>query len=294
MSIDNTFHKILCAVDFSPGSRQALRTAVHVATQTGAELVLAHAWYVPPIAFAGEYVFAPMDLQRMQDDARHQLEIGVAEARRLGAPRVSSRLLEGPPGAAIVSALDGIDLVVIGTQGRTGLARVLLGSVAEKIVRHAPCSVMVVHEHDEPHEYHHVLCPVDFSPGTDTVLDRAAELVRPGGLGITLFHALELPVAYSGEPTADFQRHLDVRAAELLDEHAARLEKRTTVPVAKRSRIGSAGAQVLQILDEDSSYDLVVVGSHHRTGISRVLLGSVAEKIVRHAPCPVLVVRTKA
>jgi nucleotide-binding universal stress UspA family protein len=65
------------------------------------------------------------------------------------------------------------------------------------------------------------------------------------------------------------------------------------VPVTTRTRIGTPGAQILAVLDDDRTFDLVVMGSHGRTGLRRVLLGSVAEKVVRHAGCPVVVARTR-
>ena len=83
------------------------------------------------------------------------------------------------------------------------------------------------------------------------------------------------------------------RSSKLVDDAAARLRSTVTVPVATRIRIGHPGAETLALLDDDPTFDLVVMGSHGRTGVRRVLLGSVAEKIVRHAHCPVLVEHTR-
>ena len=291
------FHKILCPIDFSPGSQQAMRVAVRLANEADAELVLVHAWYVPPIAFASGDTFPADAIQQMHDDAEHGLEVAVREATSLGAKRVSSKLLTGLPWSTIVDALGDatFDLVVLGTHGRTGLSRILLGSVAEKVVRHAPCSVLAVRPDGAAKAFTNVLCPIDFSESSRYAAELAAELVRPGGAGITLLHVIDIPVAYSGEPPMpDFLRDLDKRSAERLDEWAARLRARVAVPVTTRSRIGQPGAETLAVLDEAPEIDLVVMGSHGRTGLSRVLLGSVAEKIVRHAKCPVLVARKRA
>ena len=288
------FHKILCPIDFSPGSQQAMRVATRLATEAGAELVLVHSPYVPPLAFAGDYMLPPPVLQDFLDDAKRGLDDAVKEVAALGAKHVSSKLLAGLPWTTIVGELDDptFDLVVIGTHGRTGLSRILLGSVAEKVVRHAPCSVMVVRPDGEPKAFTSVLCPVDLNACSREAMELAAALTAPGGKGITLLHVVEVPVAYSGEPAVpDFVRDLDRHAAALLEKWAGELRLRTTVPVTMRARIGSPGAQALAVLDDDPAIDLVVVGSHGRTGISRVLLGSVAEKIVRHAKCPVLVAR---
>jgi len=290
------FKKILCPIDFSPGSQQAMRVAVRLATEADVELVLVHAFYMPPLALASEYALAPDLVQRMSVDAKHSLEAAVGEATSLGAKRVAAKFVDGLPWTMIVSALDdaAFDLVVIGTHGRTGLARILLGSVAEKVVRHAPCSVLTVRPDAEVKAFTSILCPVDFSASSRRAVDLAAEVVKPGGAGITLLHVLDVPVAFSGEPTVpEFTRNLDKHAAELLDTWAVQLRAKVAVPVTIRSRIGTPGAQTLALLDNEPNVDLVVMGSRGRTGITRALLGSVAEKIVRHAKCPVLVARIR-
>jgi len=292
-----TFHKILCPIDFSPGSQQAMRVATALATAAGAELVLAHSTYVPPLAFAGDYTFPAPVIQDLSDDAKRRLDDAVREVTALGAKRVSSRLLDGLPWTMLVAELDdpGYDLVVIGTHGRTGLSRILLGSVAEKIVRHAPCSVLVVRPDGEVKAFSRVLCPIDFNEPSHQAVELAASMTAPGGSGITLLHVVDVPVAYSGEPAvAGFVRDLDKHASALLDTWAAQLRTKTTAAVSTRSRIGHPGAQTLEVLEHEPAFDLVVVGSHGRTGLSRALLGSVAEKIVRHAKCPVLVARKRA
>jgi nucleotide-binding universal stress UspA family protein len=292
-----SFKKILCPTDFSAGSQHALQVAARLASEANGELVVAHSFYVPPLALGVEYTFPLDTLQRIEEDAEGLLAEAVKEARALGAKHVSSKLLKGLPWHEIVQMLDAqaFDLAVMGTQGRTGLARVLLGSVAEKIVRHAPCSVMAVHPGDLPKPFNHVLCPVDFSDSSQHAVELAAQLAAPGGSGITLLHVVEVPVAYAGEPPVPgFMEDLDKRSAELLQNWAKRLETEVTVPVTTRMRIGTPGSQALAVLDRDPTVDLVVMGSHGRTGIKRVLLGSVAEKVVRHAKCPVVVARKRA
>lgn len=287
------FKKILCPIDFSPGSSQAMRTAVRLAIEHDAELVLAHSWFLPPATFAGEYVYAADIVQQLSDDAKHCLEAAVAEAGKLGVRHVTSRLLSGVPWQQIIDAArrePDLGLIVIGTHGRTGLTRVLLGSVAELVVRHAPCPVLTVRPHNEPAPFGHVLCPVDLSRPARDAIHLAAEFAQPSGAGITLLHVLELPVSYSGKlPVPDFHRDLDARSAALLDRWTTDLKAKVSVPVTQLTRIGRPGAQILAVLEDDHTFDLVVMGSHGHTGIARMLLGSVAEKVVRHARCPVLV-----
>jgi nucleotide-binding universal stress UspA family protein len=292
--------KILAPTDFSPNSQEAIRIAIQIARDRGAELVVAHAWYLPALAFGAEPVAFPSDLvQQMSDDAKRGLDEAVRDAKQAGAKVVTGEMLTGvPPWGRIVDLAESdpaVELIVVGTHGRTGLKRVLLGSVASQVVRHAPCSVLVVRPDGEPKPFTDVLVPIDFSTGSQIAVDQAAELVRPGGSGITLLHVVEAPVRQAGEAYEfQFLRDLDKRAAVSLDNFAAKLRERTDVPVSTRIRIGYAGAQILTLLDDDPTFDLVVMGSHGRTGLKRVFLGSVAEKVVRHAPCPVLVARRRA
>lgn len=269
-----------------------MRTAVRLANERDAELVLVHAWHLPPVAFAGEFMYPPDIVQVLSDEAKRGLDAAVAEAKQLGARHVTSRLLTGPPSQEIVDLAKqepASGLIVIGTHGRSGLARIVLGSVTEMVVRHAPCSVLAVRPHNDPLPFSHVLCPVDLSRPAHHAMSLAAELAKPGGAGITLLHVLESPVSFGGELKPDFHRELDARAAALLDRWSAELKTKVDIPVTQLTRIGRPGAQVLAVLDEDPTFDLVVMGSHGYTGASRLLLGSVAEKVVRHARCPVLV-----
>jgi nucleotide-binding universal stress UspA family protein len=144
------FSKIVCPIDFSPCSREALRVAAEFARERSASLVLAHVWE-PPKWSTGEIQVAPEVIQDMVDAEEAQLEAWKATAKEFGAREVGTRFLTGVAWDAILALLKddpAIDLVVMGTHGRTGLKHVLLGSVAEKVVRHAPCPVLVVRDRE--------------------------------------------------------------------------------------------------------------------------------------------------
>lgn len=290
------FQRILCPLDFSAGSELALHAAVRLAKESNGELVLAHVWHLPDIAFLAEQPGPPEPNRLVQEEQEQALATAVQKAIELGAPRVSSRFLIGAPWDQIVEAAVAeppADLIVMGSHGRTGLSRFFLGSVAEKVVRHAPCSVLIARARGATAPFRQVLCPLDFSEGSRPAIELAAKLTAPGGAGITLLHVLELPVAVAGESLPrDFLESLDRRAAALLEQWASHVRTKSTVPVTTRIRVGGPGAQAVAVLDRDPGFDLVVVGSHGRTGLRRALLGSIAEKIVRHAPCSVLVARS--
>lgn len=290
--------KILCAVDFSPGSHQAMRAAIRIANEADAELVLVHIWNIPELPFTRQYVFSPEVMQELQEGSQGALATAVSEATALGARRLTSRLLNGMPRQEIVKLVEhdpAFDLVVVGTHGRTGLARVLLGSIAEGIVRHAPCSVLVVRPDSEAKPFTRVLCPIDFSDSSWYAVELAARFLPSRSGEIALLYVIDPPDAYIGKRReSEFALELDRYCTEHLDRWADQLAAKTPASVIKLSQVGRPGAEILEILDQRPAFDLVVMGSHGRTGLERVLLGSVAEKVVRHAKCPVLVARRRA
>lgn len=285
-----SFTKILCPIDFSPGSQKARELATRIATQANAELVLLYSAYVPALSFSIES-FPSYLVDDLVVEGQRGLDAAVAEAIAAGAKNTKGILVNGLPWSEIVSALERepFDLCVIGTHGRTGLSRVLLGSVAEKVIRHAPCSVLAVRPESNTAAFSRILVPTDFSDSANHALELAKQLVRADG-SIALLHVLELPVNWSGKISDELAQDLDKRSTAALATLSARV---TTAAVTHSTRIGYAGAQTLATLEDDRTIDLVVMGSHGSTGVKRMLLGSVAEKVVRHARCPVLVARKR-
>jgi nucleotide-binding universal stress UspA family protein len=292
------FKKLLCPIDFSPGSQQALTVAARIARETGAELVLAHAWYLPARAFAGDCPIPDHMIQQLLDEAARPLDDATKRVGDLGVPRVTSRLLRGVPWDQITQAAradSAIDAIVMGTHGRSGVARVLLGSVTEQVIRHAPCSVLAIREQGTTLPFSNILCPIDFSDDSRHAIERAAELAGPGTTSIKLLHVIEPAVTLRDLSLGENQlAALDHKATQELAGWASKLAKMVSVPVTTAIDIGRPGARILAALDADPSIDLVIMGTHGRTGIKRVLLGSVAEKVLRHATCPVLIERPRA
>lgn len=280
--------KILCPIDFSAGSEHAFRVAARLARDTGCELLLVHAWFLAPIAAGGDMPLPADAIQGLIDDAERGLDELVPEARKLGVERVSAQLVSGQPWDRIVALAEPEDLIVMGTHGRTGIKRLLLGSVAEKVVRTAPCSVLVARPDGEPQAFEHLLVPVDFSEHSKRAVEQAGELARRSAARITLLHVIELPPIFRGTPPGDLVRGVDAQAKTTLAIWADLVAPATAARIV---RTGSAPGQILSVLQDDPSFDLLVVGSHGRTGFQRLMLGSVAEKLVRFAPRPVLVAR---
>jgi universal stress protein A len=146
-----TFRKALCSVDFSPGSTEALRLATTLCTPD-TQLVLIHVFQPYPYTFGTESGLTADIIANIEGDAERELANTKRQAESLGVRHVDTVFRTGSPWREIVRALEedrGFDLAVIGTHGRTGISHMLLGSVAEKVVRHAPCPVLVARVRSE-------------------------------------------------------------------------------------------------------------------------------------------------
>jgi len=141
-----TFNKILVATDFSDCSQRALDLAVELALKFESELVLVHSWEAPAYSYGGG-LYLPVDLVTpIEQAATAQLEKTLSELRQR-LPRAVSRLRSGSAWQEVLDVASAVhaDLIVLGTHGRQGLTRALLGSVAEKVVRLAAVPVLTVH-----------------------------------------------------------------------------------------------------------------------------------------------------
>lgn len=141
------WRKVCCPVDFSPPSEAALKVAATLARDVGASLTLLHVRTVPGSSIPEGLVEPGGDLTRdVSGPAEQPLAEWVAHAEALGATQVQSAASVGDPAQEITefARRGGFDVIVMGTHGRTGLKRAVLGSVAEKVVRFAPCLVLTV------------------------------------------------------------------------------------------------------------------------------------------------------
>ena len=286
--------RILAAVDFSKSSNLALRVATNLAKLLSAELHVFHA-FEAPVAFLN-FPAAPLPatfIDQARDVVARKLEKSRGTAAAAGV-RVESHLGSAPAALAIVDLAKrlGADLIVIGTRGHTGLKHVLLGSVAERTVREAPCAVLTVKGAGiaDAKPFERVLAAVDFSEDADRALDAAVEFSKQFGAELHVVHALDLrfPVITPYEiviPTGFIDEARKSAAAKL----DTMVQKAATEGVTAVSHLIEAPA-VAAIVDlaEKLGPDLLVMGTRGRTGLKHVVLGSVAERTMRHAPCSVL------
>jgi nucleotide-binding universal stress UspA family protein len=189
-----------------------------------------------------------------------------------------------------------IDLVVMGTHGRRGVRRLLLGSVAEEVVRKAPCPVVTVGRGAVPPERMEggtLLVPVDFSDQRFQLLEYARELAPLYDMELTVLHVVQiqgLPDAYGRSARDPDPGVMADRAQQVLDEEVASLRE-SEREVSVEVRTGPAAATILDTAAETEPA-LILIATQGRTGLDRMLMGSVAETVIRQAPCPVFAVKS--
>lgn len=294
--------KIVVGTDFSPGAEVATRRAGEVASQHGAEIVLVHATTVPQHPDVPESMAATASaLVKVLDDrlAEERSQLGTLRERLAteNGVAVSQLIVDDYPDDALVevSASLGADLVITGSREKSAIRRWLLGSTAEHVVRRAEMSVLVARPGDPDRGFNRIVVGTDFSPGAQIALERAVEMALPGA-SLDLVHCLHHPM-FRPVPGVDPVLADDYKTflEQLVVEASTRMQEATS---AFRDRVQfrfhvveEQPREAVCDLAEKLQADLVAVGSHGRRGLRRLVLGSVAEATVRHAPCSVLVAR---
>ena len=281
----NPFPKILVCTDGSPDSEGAITAALHLAKTTGSTVfVLEVLSFLAGYEMQSPDTLAPpmvnMELMQAQETAAtERLEAWKTEAARQGV-LLTPRVRTGS------SAYEGIleeagesqpDLIIMGRHGYTGLTRLLMGSVTARVIGHSPVNVLVVPQ-GVPLSFERLLMASDGSLYSEAAWDEALSLAKTMGSAL-----IGVAVATSDRdiPTATGAvRSLEAAATE------QGISVDTMIPMGRPEEGIVKAAEFKQA-------SLIIVGSHGRTGLKRLLMGSVAERVIGHAKCPVLVVKKK-
>jgi len=294
---------ILFPTDFSPTSDAALTPACQWARRLGAELHLLHVVEsLRPELYAASIALPDPSIvgATLAGKAQQELETRERLARDRGAT-VTSASIEGVSAApAILDYAEShdIDLVAMSTHGRRGLRRFLLGSVTEEVVQRSSAPVLTLRGENSVFDAvpHRILAAVDLSEHSSAAVAHAKELAALFHAELQLLHVVvppPLPVYYDGLATPNIVPdlpQLTKEAGSALEELYAR-SGGPSGPVSLHVVQGVAVAEILRFAEVNSS-DVVVVASHGHTGVSHLLLGSVAERVVRQSGSPVLTLKS--
>jgi nucleotide-binding universal stress UspA family protein len=293
------FKTILVALDFSEHASAALDQAIALARESGATVHLLHAYELPFGAMPIYDVQVPQSMfEAVRDAAARRIEKARAKADAAGVA-CETHLVTSPPTPAIIDIAKSIeaDLIVMGTRGLSGFQHVLLGSNAERTARLAPCPVLTLKtDAAKVAKFARILAPVDFSTEGEAAVALAIDLARDHGGEVHLLHAYDLPAGVAmGYGGAIPQSVLDgieagVRASM---EQASEPLKRAGIPCKTHLVMGSVSDAILDTAKAERA-DVIVMGTHGRRGFHHLLLGSVAERTLRLANCPVLTVRSQS
>ncbi len=283
------FASILHPTDFSDSATNALRLAAGLAAAHNASLHVFHAE-----AMHGEEPVESTALDDCVATARGLLDKHHPNGQ--AALKVSTlRSVLAFDGVMEAMADNRPDLVVMGTHGRTGFSKLLMGSTAEKVLRHASCHVMTVKAGaavPEDGTFHKLLVPVDFSPCARRGLDgaRAIRSIPSGNDAvINLVHIVEPvpPMYYAGAPSSHFELDPDLRGRIEDSLHTWAGDMPGTKVVITE---GSPALELVR-LAEALRVDLIVTSTKGLTGAEHLLLGSVTERVCRFSAVPVLTMR---
>jgi nucleotide-binding universal stress UspA family protein len=300
--------RILCPIDFSDHSRRALDQAIAIARWYESTVTVLHVFSPAPVAAFGPgpvvldpIVLTPVDRDQLLADTK-------AFTETEGAPGITIEAVvrEGSTASEILEQATAMpaDLLVIGTHGRSGFERLVLGSVAERVLRKASCPVLTVPKGPPnagpsgPVLYKRILCPVDFSDCSLHALKYAISMAQEADGQLTVLHV----VAHELENAADMASTLSdagITVASFVKQREEALRRRLQEAVATAPEFcsveslmthGKPWREVLRIAAERQS-DLIVMGVQGRGAADLLFFGSTTQHVVREASCPVLTLR---
>jgi nucleotide-binding universal stress UspA family protein len=297
---------ILVPIDFSRLSAPAIQVAKDLARRFGASihLVHVHEFFYPMDLL----VPVPMSVATFRDDAatRRVRRLKIL-AKRNGLAVENCHFMTGVPTFHEICSLArqiAADLIVMPTHGYTGLAHLLGGSTAERIVQHSPCPVLVARGNGRKtsrvasdggalRSIDTILVPVDFSEASFQAIEYAIEFAERVAARLIVFHAVNLAESF----TANGYGMYDVDALEEAARRDAESQMQKFIALAKFHRVQfetvvrvAPAVSEISALAQERDVDLIITATHGRTGLKHLLMGSIAEHVVRHAPRPVLVV----
>lgn len=281
------YNKILVAIDGSDSGRNALLQAFRLAVDEKCWITVASV--IPP--YEGD-----IDLTGVKDvraSLAKPCEDALGEAQRLAEREralIKTVCEEGETHERIVDLADAenADIIVMGRRGRSGFERALVGSVTARVIGYSQRDVLVV-PHDAKIGWKKILFATDGSKYSNLAAEKAVAFAKSYGGELVVLSVVDVPA----ELYAEAPKAVEDLIQKAREYTAAVKKKAEAADVRSESFIGEGEAyEAVVKLAKEQAADVIVLGSHGRTGLRRLLMGSVTEKVIGYAPCPVLVVKT--
>jgi nucleotide-binding universal stress UspA family protein len=295
------FRRVLCPVDFSDASRHAIDHATAIAGWYGSHVTALHVLQ-HPFAFEPPILFAERgglkDLSANRELVLLRLNDWMATAGSAGV-QWDTRIDEGVPADCVLlyARFLPADLIVMGSHGRSGFEHLVLGSVAEKVLRNATCPVLTVPPRASTVSklpFKRILCPVDFSTPSIEALQVALSLAEEADAELTVLNVIDWPdddtFLTETFDSPEMRQQLELQTARRVDAlipDDARVWSRPAAKVA----VGKAYQEIVAAANETAA-DLIVIGVHGRNAFDLTLFGSTTNQVVRRASCPVMTIRS--
>lgn len=280
--------RIILAIDLRQSMQDVLEAGAYLSGHLDSEIILFHA--IP------EVKGSPIPLQDLRVEAENLLDQARSRILQGRSFRVRTAVDTGPPVRSIIEAAHqyNVDAIVMGSGTKEPGERFQLGVTAEQIMRYSPRPVWVI-KTGQPLRIDAIICPVDFSNHSSLALEHALALSRTFNTTLTVVNVVEdLSNIYPGRPL--LEPHT---IGSYTEEQKSEFDKFLDsfdfegVPVDKLLVQGKPHEEILKLVRERGCH-LIVMGSEGRTGFTRLIMGSVAEKVTREVPCSVLTVKNKA
>jgi nucleotide-binding universal stress UspA family protein len=294
--------RILCPVDLSEFSRDALRQALALAEWYEAQVTVCHIYSAPqPLLSAtglpGDVTLPP---PVRPDEVAEQVRQFCASSFQDTGKHVEIVVAEGNAAKEIVSLAEQLpaDLVILGTHGRSGFERLFLGSVTEKVLRTTRAPIMTIPPpitQPGPALYKTILCPLDFSDASTRALEYALSFAREADARLILLHVIENLLGEEGASeighltVSEYDRYLEVDAMARLKSVVPETASVWSAP-EERVVKGRAYREILKVA-KDEDVELIVMGVQGKGALTRLVFGSTTHHVIREAGCPVLTLR---
>lgn len=286
------YSTIVVGYDESETSKAALKEASLRVRNKDGNLYLVHAVYFDQEEFA----ILPSQMEKRFEAGTHvclQAKNQLAEQYSLNGS-VESFVCEGEPSDVLIDIAEGkkADLIALGTYGRRGLKRLLMGSVTSEVILKAPCDVLVVKRpcSDCTGSYRSILVPFDGSEYSSKAMARAVELARTESADLTVLYVIP-----RYEEMVEFYRSEGIRQSmraegEKVVAQAKKIADAANVPVTAEIREGHAADEIVAAAAANGN-DLIAMGTYGWKGVSKAIMGSTTNRVISNAGCPILVVK---